>query len=148
MESDDDCFNGEIWERRKVMNIHEELFVKNFIVSRKRERYIELLGNEKTRSKITVYFDHCPDLEDKYKSQIPVNQQNAKDIYRILKNKGAPETCFAISNRDQIDGKELSLRKVIDEYYFDNSTFISCIPGKLIYYASEEINGCYILEKS
>ena len=134
------------------MNIHEELFIKNFIVPRKRERYLEFLSNKKRREEITSNFDHCNDLENKYKNQIPVNRQNAEDVYKILKEKKAPDICYIISYQDEIDGKEMILKKVLVESIFDTpfiytGTFISCIPGKLALYSSEGINGRYILEK-
>lgn len=134
------------------MNIHEELFIKNFIVPPKRGRYFEFLPNKKRREDITSNFDHCDDLEDKYKTQIPVNCQNAEDVYKILKEKKAPDTCYVISYHDEIDAKEMNLKKILFENvlktpFIHTGTFISCIPGKLVFFSSEEINGRYILEK-
>ena len=134
------------------MNIHEELFVKNFIVLRKRGRYFEFLSKKEKRETITSQFDHCGDLEEKYKTQILPNKQNAEDVYKILKGKNAPENCYALSSDEDIDGKEINLKKALKENVFDapfiyTGTFLSCIPGKLVFYSSEEINGRYILEK-
>ncbi len=129
------------------MNIHEELFVKSFIVPEKRERYLEFLSKEKTRHKITWYIEQCADLEVKFKARIPISKQNEEDIYKILKQKGAPDNCYIISNYDDIDQKVMNLKKTIDEHTFDSGTFVSCIPGKLVFYASEEENGRFILEK-
>ena len=53
------------------MNIHEESFVKNFILPRKRERYLEFLASAKNRRKITWYIEQCEDLEEKYKTRVP-----------------------------------------------------------------------------
>jgi hypothetical protein len=135
------------------MNTHEELFVKNFVVKQKRERYLEFLAKEKTRDKITWDFRHCGDLEEKYKTQVPVNQQNAKDVYKILKEKNAPDKCYILSYHDEVDGKEMSLKKVLEETIFyipftHTGTFISCIAGKLVFYSSEDLNGRFILEKN
>jgi hypothetical protein len=130
------------------MNIHEESFVKNFIVLPKRERYLEFLASEKKRYKTTWYIEQCDDLEENYKNRVSIDKQNPSDIYKILKEKSAPDSCYIISYLDEVDQKEMSLKKAIDEHFFDDGTFISCIPGKLVYYASEEENGCFILEKN
>ena len=129
------------------MNIHEEQFIKSFIVAKKRERYLELLGKDKTRVKITSRFDHCEDLVDDFVTQIPVNQQNPDEIYKMLREKGAGNNCYIIADDWDLDGKEMNLRKAIDEYYICDGAFFSCIPGKLVFYSGEEENGRYILEK-
>lgn len=61
-------------------------------------------------------------------------------------DKGAGNTCYIISNDWDLDRKEMSLRKAVEEYYFATA-FFSCLPGKLAYYSGEEENGLYILEK-
>ena len=129
------------------MNIHEEQFINSFIVAKKRERYLELLSKDKTRGKITRHFDHCADLDDQFVTQIPVNQQNPDEIYKILKKKGAGDTCYIIADNWDLDRKEMNLRTAIDEYYICDGAFFSCIPGKLVFYSGEEENGRYILEK-
>lgn len=129
------------------MNIHEELFVNSFIVREKRGRYLEFLGKEKMRQKITWNIERCDDLEEKYRTRVPVDKQNPEDIFNILKEKSAPNICHIISTDDEIDGQEMNLKDVLENHFFDDGTFISCIPGKLVYYASEEENGCFILEK-
>lgn len=133
------------------MNFHEEQFVRNFIVPRKRERYLELLAKEKTRYGITSNFDHCDDLEEKYKTQVLPNQQNAEDVYKLLKEKNAQETCYILSWDSEIDGREMNLKDalgiIFDTPLIHTGSFISCIPGKLVFYSSEDISGRYILEK-
>ncbi len=134
------------------MNIHEEQFVRNFIVQRKRERYLELLAKEKTRYRITSNFDHCDDLEEKFKTQVSPNLQNAEAVYQILKEKNSPDTCYILSYDDEIDGKEMNLKKalelIFDTPFIHTGIFISCVPGKLVFYSSEEISGRFILEKN
>jgi hypothetical protein len=130
------------------MNIHEKLFVKNFIIPRKRERYLELLGKEKTRDKILDEFRIHWDLVEEFMALVPPNQQFPENVYKILKSKGAPEMCYIISNDWDIDGKELPLTEALEKIVKHGSgTFVSCVAGKLGYFESDEATDRYILEK-
>lgn len=129
------------------MNIHEELFVKNFIIPRKRERYAELLGKEKSRDKILNEFRIHWDLVKEFMTLVPPNQQFSKGIYKLLKDKGAPQKCYLISNNWDIDGKEMTLSEALEQTVgYGSGTFVSCIAGKLGYFESDEASDRYILE--
>ena len=131
------------------MNIHEELFVKNFIVLRKRERYLELLGKQKSRNKILNEFRIHWDLVEECMTLVPPNQQFSGDTYKILKSKGAPETCYIISNNWDIDEKELPLKAALEAVVgHGGGTFVSCIAGRLGYFESDEATERFILEKN
>lgn len=131
------------------MNINEELFIKNFIVKEKRERYLSMFDSKKGRKKLIADFYHLNDLEEKYAKEVPPNEQTAERIYEILKAKGSPEKCYIISTNNDFDGKELSLIEVLEEIVGDcnHGTFISCIAGKLGYYEGESAGVRFILEK-
>jgi hypothetical protein len=68
------------------------------------------------------------------------------DILETLRSKGAPEKCFAISEDDDLDGKELFLSDALKEIVGRGiGTFLSCIPGRLAYFEDED--GRFILER-
>lgn len=130
------------------MNIHEEQFACNFIVPQKRERYLSLLGSEKGRRKIVNGLDHCGDIDAQYKILVPIGQQAAENVYKILREKNAPDTCYIISSNYEIDEKEMKLIDALKKTIGSScGTFISCIAGKLGYFEFEEPNQRYILER-
>ena len=130
------------------MNEHEEKFAREFIIPEKRDRYVSLIGSVKGRKKILAGFHHIHDLDDRYAKLIPSNQQSAESIYRVLKQKGAPEVCYIMSDDHDIDQKEMPLREAISRVEGTNyGTLVSCIAGKLAYFETADMSGRYILEK-
>jgi hypothetical protein len=131
------------------MNMHEELFVKNFIVPQKRDRYLSMLASRKQRKKILENFYHLNDLDERYMTLVPENEQWAINIYDLLKAKKSPDICYCISTDDEIDGKEIDLLKVLESKVGEcyDGTIISCIAGELAYYEGESAGVRYILEK-
>lgn len=131
------------------MNVHEEQFIKTFIVSPKRERYTSLFGSSKGRSKMIQGFYHLHDLDERLATKISPGEQSVESIFRTLKSKAAPDLCYVISTNEKLDGKEAQLSEVLREIVgtCNDGTFISCIPGKLGYYEGEDIDTRLILEK-
>ena len=130
------------------MNEHEEMFARSFVVPTKVERYLEQFKSENGRKKLILRLDHSRDLDTRNIETIPTNLQSANAIYEILVSKGAPEKCYVISSNSRLDGRRLNLKKALEETIgYGTGTFISCLPGKLGFYESSEINGRVILEK-
>lgn len=77
---------------------------------------------------------------------IPPSQSGYAGILDLLRGKGAPETCYAVSEDDELDGKELplsdSLKKIVG---YGMGTFLSCLPGRLAYFEDEDER--WILER-
>ena len=131
------------------MNLHEEQFIKNFIVASKRERYLSMFESSKGRSKLIQGFYHLHDLDEDLVTKVPSGEQSTESIFQILKNKAAPDICYVISTNDKLDGKESQLSDVLEQIVgtCDDGTFVSCIPGKLGYYEGEDVDTRLILEK-
>ena len=131
------------------MNVHEEQFIKTFIVSPKRERYSSMFESPKGRSKLIQGFYHLRDLDERQATKVPPIDQSVERIFHILKSKAAPDLCYVISTNQNLDGKEAQLLDVLTEIVgtCDDGTFISCIPGKLGYYEGEAVDTRLILEK-
>ncbi|MBA3711555.1 MAG: hypothetical protein H0W76_03790 [Pyrinomonadaceae bacterium] len=130
------------------MNVHEEMFARVFIIPEKRDRYVTLIGSVKGRKKILNGFHHIHDLDGRYAKSIPSNEQSAESIFRMLKQKGAPEMCYIMSDDSDIDQTEMPLRAAISRVEGSNfGTLISCIAGKSAYFETEDIGGRYILER-
>ena len=130
------------------MNSHEEQFARAFVVPKKRERYLGLLESKRGRTKLLAGFNHCPDLDPRYATLIPSNQQSDSSIESLLRRKGAPETCYVMSDNRDIDGREMSLSDALAKTVgLGSGTFISCLPGKLGYFELEDLSERYILER-
>jgi len=130
------------------MNSHEEKFARCFIAPQKRARYLALLESKRGRAKLLNGFNHCHDLDPRFAKEIPSGQQSADSIEALLRQKGAPDTCYVMSDNRAIDGKEMSLPDALLETVgMDAGTLISCVPGKLAYFELEAFDGRYILER-
>jgi hypothetical protein len=127
---------------------HEREFARWFIVPKKRDRYLTLIGTEKGRFKLRYGLNHCDDLDMRHATRVPIEKQNAATIERILRQKGAPSTCHVMSSNGAIDGEDISLRRALEETVGQGAgTLISCVPGKLAYFEFEDPGERYILER-
>lgn len=122
------------------MNIHEEKFVSSFVLREKRGRYLEFLPSEENRWKITSRFDYPDDFNTELATQIPPSQQRPDAVLSILKQAGAGEFCWILSDCSDIDGKQMRLADAIRDHLYQEGTFFSCIPGVLVLYSGEDIN--------
>ena len=131
-----------------VINHHEQLLFERFIVPSKRNRYQELLSSERGRQKLIKNLDHFKDLDERYIQAVPANLHQPRLLEDILKRKRAPLHGHVISSNHKIDRQDLPLSVAL-ELTIGNGygTFLSCIPGELAYYESEESNFRYILER-
>ncbi|HAD82453.1 MAG: hypothetical protein A2509_08745 [Candidatus Edwardsbacteria bacterium RIFOXYD12_FULL_50_11] len=125
---------------------HEEQFIRAFIIKEKKERYLTLLQTQKGRHKITRRLAHSSDIDNKCIRLIPNHEQTPNKIYKILKQRNAPEICHVISEDVKIDNKDLPLEEALVNIIGKGSgTILSCIPGQLGYYEGEDQNERYII---
>jgi len=127
--------------------IHEPQLIRAFILPQRQSRYLELLANPRRRHDLTRELAHFKHLDPNYAFTLPPGRKWATDICELLKSKGAPEICYAISEDNDIDGKELALRDALDTIVGGGiGTFLSCVPGRLAYFEDED--GRFILERT
>jgi hypothetical protein len=125
---------------------HERQLIRAFILPERQDRYLELLAKPKRRRDITDALAHFKHLDMRYAVRIPGPQRRASGILELLKSKGAPETCYALSEDSELDGKEILLRNALASIVgYGMGTFLSCIPGKLAYFEDEDQR--WILER-
>ena len=130
------------------MNIHEEQFARFFIKPEKSDRYLSMLDSKRGRKKLRDGLYHCRDLDSRFAHLVPSGEQYSTSIGRVLKSKGAPDTCYVFSADDEFDQREMLLSKALSEIVgFVPGTFISCIAGKLGYFEFEDMSRRYILER-
>lgn len=128
---------------------HETELVKAFIRREKHDRMLGFLAHPLKRQRATDTLYHLRDLNEKYTVQIKPNNQNPDQISQLLREKGAPKTCWVISTNSDLDAKELDLDFVLSEIVGgSHGTLLSCIPGVLGYFEGETPNDRFILYKS
>lgn len=127
---------------------HEQAFIRSFIVKSKQSRYLKKLASPKHRREFLSRLHHNLDYDPLYAERVPPSQQSAALVYAKLRSLGTPEQCHAIAAGADLDGRQLPLRETLgDVLGMGDGVVLSCIPGKLAYYESEEKNGRYILSR-
>ena len=127
------------------MNLHEEKFIRAFIVPEKRERYFCLFETKRGRRKLTDRLDHNHDIDSRFMYKIPGNLHFPPSVLAMLRQRGAPATCHVISASD-LDGEEMELEDALSATIgYGIGTVLSCIPGKLGYFEAEDQGERYLL---
>jgi hypothetical protein len=120
-----------------------------FIVGEWRSRFRESLAPGKRRDKLRSQLPHFSHLDPRFVTPVPTGQQYGSRLLSLLREKGASATCYLLSEDDELDGQEVSLREALTKVVDANShyaTFISCIPGRLAYFHDEDAESRYLLE--
>ncbi len=90
-------------------------------------------------------------LKNDYLIEIKPPNSCPEDTYDLLKQQGAPDTCYCLSENELISGKTLPLREALEHAIgFGFASIISCIPVKLAYFEAEQSLGPplrYLLKK-
>lgn len=125
---------------------HEEALINSFIVSARRNRYLEFVRNPKNRGKFIARLPHFNDLDWRFVFSIPGIQQTPVAIEDLLRSRGAGSKCWVISTDREIDGRESDLSTALERTVGEQAgTFLSCVPGKLAYFEDED--GRFVLER-
>ena len=125
---------------------HETGVVTAFIVRPRRTRCLAFLKNPKRRRDITRELAHFKWIDPRIVRAIPPEKSSPVGIASILRQKGAPESCWLISEDADMDGREFPLTDALKRIVgYGMGTIVSCIPGKLGYFEDED--GRCILEK-
>lgn len=131
---------------------HEAAVIRAFVQPDKQERFLGFIANPKNRQKFTASLSHFRWFDQRFAAplQWKVDQDpklthwgkhvsGIENIYRLLKSKGAGLTCWAMSEDSEIDGRELDLREALEHVSGRQiGTILSCVPGKLAYFESED----------
>jgi hypothetical protein len=125
---------------------HERGLMLSFVPPERRNRYVELIARPKRRKDITESLAHVKHLDMRSVVRVLGNQSHPSGILQLLKSKGAPEACYALSEDSEIDGREILLSDGL-EFIVGHGvgTFLSCIRGKLAYFEDEDQR--WILER-
>lgn len=131
----------------------ERVLVQSFFVKRVQERVLHELFTPKKRDMALQRLDHryLSMLKNDYLIEIKPPNSWPDDTYDLLKQHGAPDTCYCLSENELISGKTLPLREALEHAIgFGFASIISCIPGELAYFEAEQSLGPpprYLLKK-
>ena len=125
----------------------EKILISTFVTKDRQERYIKLIQTERGRKKFKTYISHFNDFNPGFTTPLN-NIHTSLQLYNLLKDANAPETCYIISDHSDYDMKSLPLLKAIQELFNSGIAYIiSCIPEKLAYYENEDSNQRVLLKK-
>jgi hypothetical protein len=128
---------------------HEEALIRSFVRPERRARLLELLQSPNRRAKLRAGLAHFQDLDIRYAVRVPAAKQGVRDIEAMLRERGAPDTCYVLSESSELDARELPLKSALEQVVGRGmGTFLSCIPGKLGYFESEDIGERYVLHRT
>ncbi len=129
---------------------HEQGMVKAFVERGRRERFSTLLASPKNRKKFTRELADFHWFDPRFATAVPWkvdpsiklwdrHVQGVENLCRLLRSKGAGQTCWAISEDTDLDAKELDLESALEKITgMGMGTILSCIPGKLAYFEGED----------
>jgi hypothetical protein len=127
---------------------HEQGLAR-FLVGEWRARFRESLAPAKRRDKLRSQLPHLSHLDPRFATPIPTEEQSALVIGAQLREKGAGDRCYLLSEDPDLDGRELDLDDALVEIVDGGShyaTFVSCVPARLAYFHDEEPGNRYVLE--
>lgn len=126
---------------------HEEAFAKAFLLSAKRARFIQFLANPRRRQEALDRLGHGLPLLPALVREVPGNQDFPAELEKLLRGKGAGDTCHVIACGLKADGKVLPLRAALDLVCMSEfGAILSCVPGRLAYYKPDSPAPGIILE--
>ena len=130
------------------MNEHEAGFLE-FIAQPQRQRIGTLLElGPKRRKEVQAMLHHAIRLDDRYARPLTGGEQLPETIAALLRARGAPQSAYLISSSSELDGREMMLDTALAAVAGSgHGAFISCRPGKLGYFESEDVNSGHLLQR-
>jgi hypothetical protein len=118
----------------------EKKIVSAFVSRRIRKRMLFELFSKRRRHAISRLDDrYLETLCSEFMIEIPRPNSDPEEIEKILRKHGAGDWCYSISWKEGIDGKVLPLGTALSIAVGSGfSSIVSCIPGKLAYFESEQ----------
>ena len=125
---------------------HEAAIVGAFIRPDRRRRWLELLDSQRGRDKLRCHLAHCEDdLDPRFVHRIPDDGQKKEQILALPRERDAGTMCYALSESDDLDGRELPLVEALDAVVgWGLATFLSIDPGRLAYFEGEEAKARFL----
>jgi hypothetical protein len=117
-----------------------------FLVGEWRARFRESLAPAKRRDTLRSQLPHLTHLDPRFVSPAP--ELSAIELGARLREHGAGDRCYLLSEDPDLDGRELPLDEALVAIVAGGSphaTFVSCLPGQLAYFYGAEPGDRYVL---
>jgi hypothetical protein len=106
------------------------------------------LSSPKRRIEFTQGLAHFDGFDERYASPLPNGSHTVEQALTLLQRKGAEEMVWVISEDRNMDNRALPLREALKAVWGGSmGTILSCIPGKLAFFRSEEMKSDTLLER-
>jgi hypothetical protein len=118
-----------------------------FLVGEWRARFRESLAPAKRRDTSRSQLPHVTHLDPRFTT--PAAEQTAVELAAQLREKGAGDKCYLLSEDPDLDGRELPLDEALTAIVDGRSahaTFASCVPAQLAYFHDADPANRYVLE--
>jgi hypothetical protein len=117
-----------------------------FVGLRHRNRFRESFTNPRRRDKLRRNLAQFP-IDPRFTDEVESKQR--EKLESALRDRGAPELCYLLSEDSTLDGREMLLSDALVEMDAGSElpTFLSCIPGRLAYFRGEDAENRHILER-
>jgi hypothetical protein len=120
--------------------------LSRFLVGEWRARFRESLAPGKRRDTLRSQLPHLTHLDPRFATP---TEESASALVAQLREKGAEDRCFLLSEDPDLDGRELPLAEalaVIVDGGTEHATFVSCVPARLAYFHGAAPGDRYLLE--
>lgn len=117
-----------------------------FLVGEWRARFRESLAPAKRRDASRSQLPHLTHLDPRFATP---TEESASALVSQLREKGAEDSCYLLSEDPDLDGRELPLAEalaVIVDGRTEHATFVSCVPAQLAYFHGAAPGERYLLE--
>ena len=118
-----------------------------FLVGEWRARFRESLAAGKRRDPSRSQLPHITHLDPRFTTHAEAQSASALGVQ--LREKGAGDRCYLLSEDPELDGRELTLDEALVAIVDGNSqhaTFVSCVPAQLAYFHDAEPGNRYVLD--
>jgi len=131
-----------------ALQAHEAAFVKAFLPSEKRARWVQYLADRRRRGEILSRLSHgFPQLEE-LGTPVPGEQDFPVELEKLLLLKGAGPICHVMADGLKLDGRDLPLAEALRAICLHPlGAVLSCLPGRLAYYKPRSPGRGIILER-
>src|SRR5947209_446384 len=91
---------------------HAAALIDAFVLRSRHERYLALLRSARGRAKLRGALAHFGDLDPRYATRLS-GAQDARAVAALLAARGAPATCYALSEDSALDDRDLPLEEAL-----------------------------------
>lgn len=126
-------YTSEIYDRTRVNKQILTEIIKLFVIKEKQLRFLDFIESPKRyRDFLNELLRDPRNLREELITEVPNNQQEFTDIIKKLKDFGAKDKAYFVSNNIDDDGKIGSLEEILSLIYDEG--FVYCLETKLAYY--------------